>query len=459
MLTFAPDATDIAPEILTAVSGIPTMRGYASPPTAGSALASALAAAPNGGNIVLTSTGASRILVATSAKIYEFGSGAWTDRGSWAGNKSFFLPFGQEIFAIGTAQKPTKVAGSLTAVTAPKAAAGDSNEYFMMLGNTDDTSVGLSTSFGAQIDGWWCSRYADATTAWNPDVTFQCNRGQLADTAGAIIAIRALGDKFVAYKMGAIYLGYYAGPPEVFKFQRITDQIGAYSQSCVIKASDGVHYFIGSENIWRFDGNGAPTPIGDGIREWFFASLDRPNNSLIQGRHDPYNRLVYWHYPGAGGSTINKVLVYHYPTGRFGAFDLTVTQVFNTEGGQLFATTSDGTAKQLSMVYTDASYVIKSLSAAGTALTMTTNWYGDENQVSLCHRVKPKFRTAFTTGALVHSTSMFIGDTPVVGSSQSMSNGRYDILMSGRYHRDAHTYTGDGEIELNNGLLIAEGTE
>lgn len=459
MLTFAPDATDIAPEILTAVSGIPTMRGYASPPTAGSALASALGGAPNGGAIVMDSTGAARILVAANGHIYEFGSGAWSDRGTLATSKSWFTAFGSDTYLFNISSKPYKITGSSTptAVTGPKAQAGDAAGYFLMVGNTDDGSTGLSTSFGAQPGRWWCSAYADGTS-WAPSVTTQCATGLLSDSAGGIVGIRALGDKFAVYKAGALYLATYIGPPEVFAFQRISDRIGSVNQAGIVKV-DGVHYFIGSENIWRFDGNGPPQPIGDGIREWFFASLDRPNNSLIQGRHDPYNRLVYWHYPGAGGSTINKVLVYHYPTGRFGAFDLTVTQVFNTEGGQLFATTSDGTAKQLSMVYTDASYVIKSLSAAGTALTMTTNWYGDENQVSLCHRVKPKFRTAFTTGALVHSTSMFIGDTPVVGSSQSMSNGRYDILMSGRYHRDAHTYTGDGEIELNNGLLIAEGTE
>lgn len=459
MLTFAPDAQDISPQILTAVSGIPTMRGYASPPTAGSALASALGGAPNGGAIVMDSTGASRILVAANGHIYEFGSGAWSDRGTLSTSQSWFTAFGSDTYLFNISSKPYKITGSSTptAVTGPKAKAGDAGGYFLLVGNTDDGSTGLSTSFGAQPARWWCSKYADGTS-WEPSVQNQCASGLLSDSAGGIVAIRALGDKFAVYKAGALYLATYVGPPDVFAFQRISDRIGATNQAGVIKV-DGVHYFIGSENIWRFDGGGPPVPIGDSVREWFFASLDRPNNMLIQGRHDPYNRLIYWHYPGAGGSTINKVLVYHYPSGRFGAFDLTVTQVFNTEGGQLFATTVDGTARQLSMVYTDASYVLKSLTADGTALTMTTGWYGDEWRVSLCDRVKPKFRTAPTTGTITHSTCMFIGETPVTGSAATLTNGRADMLMSGRYHRDTHSYTGAPEIESHGANLVPEGTE
>jgi hypothetical protein len=462
MLIFAPDSVEIAPEMLEAVSGVPTMRGFMPPPTAAAfGATAALAAAPTGGAHVMDSSGAARTLVATSAKIYEFGSAAWTERGTWAGNNTFFLAFGADVFAIGTSTKPTRVTSTVTAVTAPKAKAGDTAGYFMMLGSCDDGSTGLGTSFGAQTNRWWCSAYADATSAWNPSVTTQCTSGLLADSAGGITAIRSLGDRFVVYKSGAMYLATYAGPPEVFTFQRISDRIGAVAQAAVVKV-DGAHYFIGTEDIWRYTGTGYPESIGSGVKEWFFGVLDRTANMNIQGRHDPYRQLIYWHYPPTGASgALTKVLVYHYPSGRFGAFDFTVTQVFGTEGGTLFATTSDGTAQKLSMSYLDGSYVIKSLTGAGTTLTLTSNWSGDEEAVSVCTRVKPRFgATAPTSGTLDADTCMSIGGSVTNITQATMSSARFDILAAARYHKQELSFSGsEFEVQAIGAKLVPRGKE
>lgn len=464
MLRFAPDAVELAPEILTAVSGVPTSRGFIPPPTARTFSTAALAGAPAGGNHVMSVTG-KRTLVGANSRVYEFGSAAWTDRGAFAGSV-FFLLFGEDTFAIGYTTKPNKVSSTLTAVTAPRAKCGDTAGYFMMLGATIDTSTGLSTSFGDQINRWWCSGYADASTAWNPSVTTQCTTGLLSDTSGGITAVRAMGDKFVIYKAGAIYLASYVGPPVVFDPERISDRVGAPCQSAVVKV-DQAHYFIGAENIWRFDG-ATLTPLGEGIKDWFFGSqdrtgsLDKTNETAIQGRHDPFNQLIYWHYPASGGSgTLTKVLVYHYPSARFGAFDFTVTQIFGTEGGTISATTSDGNALQLSMSYLDASYVIKSLSAAGTTLTMMTTWQGDEEVVSLCDRVKPRFgQTAPTSGTLDADTCMSIGGTVTNVAQATMSSARFDILASARYHRQELSFSGTSfEVQAVGARLIPEGDE
>lgn len=458
MLSFLPDADDITPEVLSAVSGIPTMRGYQAPPTAFDYTATQLGSGAVGGDIVMYGSGSSRILVATSSNVYEFGSDTFTNIGSLACNNTFFLGFGADVLVFNSTIKPQKVTASLTAINAPRCKAVDANKYFVMVGNTNDGGTGLSTSFGEQGNRWWCSPYANALADWNPSVTTQCASGLLADTPGDISGVRALGDRFAFYKQGALYLATYVGPPDVYVFERISDRIGAYSQRGVVKVDD-VHYFIGSEDIWKFDGV-RPVSIGSGVRDWFYASLDRASAAAIQGRHDPYNRLVYWHYPAAGGDgSKTKVLVYHYPTGRFGAFDLAVGHVFPTEGGQLFASTVDGTARQLSMSYLDASRYMKSLSAAGTLLTFTTAWYGDEQRVSLCDRVKPRFRTAPSSGTVTHSTCMHLGQTPVAGSAATLANGFAYLLMSGRYHRDAHSHSGDCEIQSNGANLIPEGSE
>ncbi len=461
MISFLPDSQAVgSPDVLKLVSGVPTKRGFAPPPGVQDFSASALVAASTGGAHVMYGAGATRTLASTATKVYEYGSAAWVEVGSWVSGSSFFVGFGSNIYVFGSSVKPQKVTGSLTAFDGPKAIAGDTAGYFVMLGNTDDSSSGLSTAFGAQTGRWWCSAYADGED-WEPDASTQCASGLLTDTAGDITAVRAMGDRFVFYKQGAIYLATYTGPPDVFSFQRISDRVGALGQPCVVKV-DTVQYFIGAENIWRFDGTQV-VPIGDGVREWFFASLDRPYGYLIQGRHDPYNELIYWHYPTSGGSgALTKVLVYHIPSGRFGAFDFTVTRAFATEGGALWVNPGGGiTAKQMSMAYLDGSRLMKSLSAAGTALSCTTAWFGDEEAVTLCDRVKPRFgNTAPSAGTLDADTCMTVGGSVTDIAQSTMSGARFDILARGRYHRQALAFTGSGfEIEAIGPRLKPGGRE
>lgn len=462
MLIYAPDATDIAPEILTALSGIPTMRGYQSPPTAFDFTSSTLAADATGGAWV-RSEGSQRGFVATAAAIYEYGSDTFTDRsrgGGYSGAAYWkFVAFGSTYLAVAQGvqlQKSTSAAFSN--VTAPSAVAMDAAGYFVMLGACNDTGVGLSTSFGAQLDRWWCSRYADAVSAWEPSVTTQCATGLLSDTPGGIKDIKAWGNDFIVYKPTSMYRAYHVGPPEVFKFELISNSIG--SAGGVVKTETS-HFFIGPDDIYKFDGT-RPVPIGAGIRESFFSGLDRANLTEVLGRLDPVNQLIYWHYRPTGASgALTKVLVFHYPTGRFGVFDLSVQVVLGTDNAKLVAATSDGTARQLSMAYIGSDKKIYSLTAAGTALTLTTTWYGDPNEASFVDRVYTKFRDGAgpSSGTITHSTCRNIGGTVTTGSALSWSAGRTDLRANARFHRDAHSYVGNCELEVASPRVVAESVE
>ena len=188
--------------------------------------------------------------------------------------------------------------------------------------------------------------------------------------------------------------------------------------------------------------------------------MDKANLSEVQGRHDPVAELVYWHYRPTGSSgALTKVICYHYPTGRWGAFDLSVYAVFGGDNGRLVTGTTDGTARQLGMAYIDSSNYIKSLSAAGTAFSATTGWYGDLANVSFCNRVRPKFRTVPSTGTLTPSRCMFTGGTVSTGSAVTISRNRFDVRQSARYHRFALSLTGDVEIEAVAPQFVGAGME
>lgn len=479
MLIYAPDAIDIAPETLSAVSGIPTMRGYQSPPAASSSLASALENAPKGGSVVITLNGSQRVFAGTANKLFEFSSGAWSNvsRGGnyevlsvpAVGFKWRFAAFGDNIYAatgpkalftnVSTAvplQYMAHDGSTFTNTNGPAASCIAAVGQFLFVGNTFDATMSPSPGFGEQGNRWWCSAVFDGTD-WDPDVRTQCASGLLVATPGEITAIAELSGQCVVYKNSSIYVGYYSGPPEVWKFEVREVDIGCYTQEAVVVVG-ARHYFIGDSDIYVFDGSHAVS-IGAGVREWFFARITREGLSKIQSLHDQVNQLIYWFYPANGSSTLDSVLVYHYGNNRFGAFSFTVSEVLELVGGPAPVATGSTTTAQLAKMYLDGSYVAKALTGTGTALTFTTSWYGDIEQYSLARRIRTKFRTAPSSGTVTHSTCAYIGGTVSTGSAVNWGSGRADLLASGRYHRDAHSYSGDCEIEMLKPELEPEGFE
>lgn len=478
MLIYAPDATDVAPEILTAVSGIPTMRGYRSPPIGGSSLISALEAAPIGGSVVITVTGAQSIFVGTGSKLFKLVSGAWSNvsrTGNYtvlgnpaAGYRWRFAAFGEKIYA---ATGPKTLFGSVSTavplqsfgastfsdISGPAATCIATVGNFLMLGGTYDGTFTPNPGFGTQNNRWWCSRLNDAESIWTPSVTTQCTSGLLVATPGEITAIADLMGRCVIYKNSSIYVGNYVGPPEVWVFDVAAQDVGTYTQEAVVNVGTK-HYFIGANDIYEFDGS-RPIPIGAGVREWFFARITKAGLAKIQSLHDQNTQTIYWFYPANGSSTLDAVLVYNYATNRFGAFNFAVSEIIETIGGSSATAEGGISVDELNRFYMDGSYVTKALTTAGTALTLTTGWYGDEFLASLCSRVKPKFRTAPSGGTCTPSSCMHIGGTITTGSAQSISNGFFDILQSARYHRFALSLTGDTEIEVVRPQIAQESEE
>ena len=480
MLSFLPDSSDIAPEILQSVVGVPTLRGYKSPPSGIDAGLSALAAASQGGAFLVKLDGSVRTIVGTSTKLYEAGSSSWTDV-SRAGNYTAgaarwrFAQFGNTSLAINKSTVlQSSTSGAFADVSnAPKAACMEAAAGFVILANVDDTGSGLSTSYGDQGNRWWCSQIFNPTGTWAPDVSTQATSGLLVETAGAITGLKRLNSGIIAYKDKSIYVGQYVGPPVVWQWQCVSTDVGCPSGDAVV-AAQNAHYFIGSDDIYAFDGT-RPTPIGSGVREWFFGRLNRLYSSYIQAIHDRVNQTIFWFYPSGSDQTLNSCLVYHYGTQRWGAFDLTILDTLEAVTstvtydslGSLYSTYDDlpnisydspfWNANTPVLSYIDSSYKLTSLSGGGADSSLRTGWYGDEITVTAVTRVRPRFRTSPATSTLTGSTVMNLGDTPVVGTSTDLYSGWYNTVQAGNFHRFDLTFTGSMEIESIRPILAEQG--
>lgn len=481
MLTFAPDAQDIAPEILREVSAVPTNRGYATPPAGVATAFPALADPSQGGALMLELDGSVRTIVGTASKLYEATGSSWADV-SRGGNYTSgsarwrFAQFGNDTFCV---NKATQLQKSTTGAFAdnansPKAACLETAAGFMLMANTDDTGTGLSTAYGDSPARWWCSQIFNPSGTWAPSVSTQATSGLLVDTPGAIVALKRLQQDCIAYKNKSVYVGRYVGAPVVWQWQCVSTDVGSASGDGVASAG-AMHYFLSDDEFYQFDGARA-VPIGGNIKKWFFARLNKEYISRVQALHDRARSRIFWFYP-TSGSALTSAVVYHYETQRWGAFDINVTDSLEavTSGitydniGTLFSTYDDlpsiayddpyWTANNPVLSYITPTQYLYTLSGSATQMTMQTGWMGDENTVSVCTRLRPRFRTAPASGALSGSTVRFLGGSTSTGTVSSLWDGRFDVLQSGRYHSFALTFVGNSEVEAITPTLVPQGKE
>ncbi|MFO0454271.1 MAG: hypothetical protein ACK52I_37415 [Pseudomonadota bacterium] len=483
-MKFLPDAPPTTAGVLLEVEAVPTVRGYAGAPAPVSIGYSALAADCTGATVIFRLDGTTRLLAGTQAALYEGSGGVWTDRSRGGGYSTgdvrwSFAVFGNTSLAI---NKSTVLQSSTTGAfanvgNAPKASLIETVGGFVMLADTDDSGLSIGGLAPNSNDGdrWWTSQLGNPTGTWQPNVSLQCVTGRLTSSPGKIVALKRLGDQIVAYKSRAIHVGTYVGVPEVFSFAQVPGEIGAVSNEAVVSIGSA-HLFIGAEDVYLFDGS-RPVPIGTGVREWFFARLNKAQAFRIAGLHDRNTSTVWWWYPSGDSSVLNAALVYNYKAQTWGHVTSSVTLPLQsvTESvtydtlAALYATYDDlpdisydspfWQASAPILAVFDASDVIQSLTGASLGGSLTTSDYGDQEAYSFCSRVRPLWVIKPPTATLTHTGRVAQGEIGQSSPAVTLNGDRWDLRKSFRWHRFTVAATGPFEVAAMTPTLAGAGRE
>ena len=474
---FLPDADPSTPGLISScLDMIPTTKGMKAMPSFVSVGLPALSAACLGAAVITKLDGTNRFFAGTETKLYEGGSSSYTDV-SRAGDYTTgdirwrFTQFGNTSIAANKVDiLQFSATGDFADITSsPKAETLDASSGFVMLGGVD-----LGGGAGFEADRWICSAYLDHTD-WVPSVVTQCTTGRLVDSPGPIRAMKALGSNFVAYKDRAVFLGTYVGAPGVFQWIQMPGEIGTFSQESVVSIITA-HLFIGEADIYAFDGS-RPTPIGGGIKEWFFANINKLYRHRIIGMHERKESRVWWFFPKGSSSTLNAAIVYNYAVGKWGYIEQNiecpveyVSAGLTFDGlGALFATYNDfpdvaydspywlATSSMPAVINT--SHVLQSITGISAGGSITTGNIGDDTQWTLLDRSRPRFDVSPTTATMTNSYSDTDGVTFTTDETVSISNGNFDVLRASRWHKLTYTFTGDCEAIGHTITLKPDGLE
>lgn len=325
---FAPDLPDTTPGFLRlAFSGtvqsraIPFTDGWGMIPSLVSVGASAMAEASQGAAVLILTGGSNRVIVGTATKLYEVAGQTLTDRSRGGGyttntNRWGMAVYGDLIYATNKVDAVQKSSGAGFADqnTIPKCSFVDRVLDFLVIAGTNEAL------HGDQADRWWCSALG------NPDdftasIATQSATNRLTDIGGPITASKGLGDNWAIYKQGAMYLGTYIGPPDIWSFALVSGVVGTWGQGCVCKVGFS-HFFFGFDDFYVFDGT-IPRPIPNRLKTWVLGRLDKSYAYKINSFYDRYEGIVYWLYPSTSGSgLLDSIVAYNLRTQQWGHMTL-----------------------------------------------------------------------------------------------------------------------------------------
>ncbi len=469
---FMPDVDTTTDGVITDCQGaIPSLRGMRGAPSPVTTTQSALASTCMGAATLLKLDGSNRFFAGTATDLYEAsisgfssvtrtagaGGSYATATGRWR-----FCQFGNVSIA---SNKQNAIQASQSSVfadipTAPSADIVDTVNQFVMAVNTNDVT------FGDSPDRWWCSALSDYTN-WTPSQATQSASGRLTSVPGKITAGRRFGDGFAIYKRLGIYLGVYTGPPFIWSFQELQGVTGgAFCQEAVLNVGTDEqpkHFFVGPDGFFTFDG-ARPSPVGVELKSYFLRSLNQTAAEMICMVNDRVNSLVYVYYPSGSSLIPDACLVWNYRTNRWGAdsrqiefaMDFLAPGLNYGQVGTYYTLYSDLpvapygsgflSASQLSPAIFNTSHRVQTLTGGAGDGYIVGPDIGEEMGMTLVSRVKPRWFTKPSVSTLTNFYRQSLGDDLSQDSPSQMSNSRFDLTRSARWHRLKISMTGDFEL-------------
>lgn len=489
IIGFAPDLAIDTPGIIISVDGplgptgfLPTLNGIGAIPRPTLSGMDALSAACRGAAVVRRIDDSRRLIAGTQTKLYEASGTIWSDvsrGGNYVGGAETrwrFAPFGDYQIATNRAD-----AMQVSPGTGAFADLGGTPPKASIIATCQNQVLAFDYNDGVNDypDGWWSSALGNHAS-WTPSIATGAVNNRLTDTPGKIRAAKPIGDTMVAYKERSMYLGFQDGPPNWWRWQLVSDEIGCVSQEALCTVPiDGVpaHIFAGFDGFYIFDGS-RPRSIGNPLKKWFNDNAEATYRYRIQHEHFRDKQCVAFWLPDSTG-VLNFGAVYNYRADKWGYITssqgVEATLEYMSAGvtydnfGSLYSTFATNVALPFDSPFwtsgapQPAVFVNTSLyshTGTGAVTTFTCSYFGDDERMSTLTRLRlrynqkpggPPFCTVYHTRQL--------GDTPdqTSGSHDGLNATQIDLLASSNWFSPGFSFTGDFEMIGYTAVLEEDG--
>jgi hypothetical protein len=153
---------------------------------------------------------------------------------------------------------------------------------------------------------YWSNQESFAT--WYPAVTNQAGSYRLSHGSQIVTAIQTRQEILVLTD-AAIYSMQYLGPPYVWGFQIMGDNISIAGPNAIATANN-ITYWMGTDKFYMYSGR-VQTLVST-LREYVYTDINLDQSyQFMAGTNEGYNE-VWWQYCSAGSTVIDRYVIYNH---------------------------------------------------------------------------------------------------------------------------------------------------
>jgi hypothetical protein len=177
----------------------------------------------------------------------------------------------------------------------------DSSRFLIVFGCNDYGSATLDPMLIR-----WSAQ--DDVYNWTPDPTNQAGFTRLSHGSKIVTTVQTR-QEIVVFTDSSVYSLQYLGPPYVWAPQLLGDSISIISPNAATLAS-GIVYWMGVDKFYVYDGR--VQTLNCDLRRYIFQDINlEQTEQVFCGTNEGFNE-VWWFYPSAGSSLIDRYVVYNY---------------------------------------------------------------------------------------------------------------------------------------------------
>jgi hypothetical protein len=148
----------------------------------------------------------------------------------------------------------------------------------------------------------------ESYTDWTPTATNQAGSYRQSHGSSIIGALQTRQEINV-WTDAAIYAMQYLGPPYVWGFTLLSDNISIASPNAMATAA-GVVYWMGTDKFYVYSGRVETLPCA--VRTYIYDDINRDQFSQVYAGTNEGFSEVWWFYCSANSSTIDRYVIFNY---------------------------------------------------------------------------------------------------------------------------------------------------
>ena len=181
----------------------------------------------------------------------------------------------------------------------------DSSRIVIAFGANDPTGVYAPTALDPNLIRW---TGLESYSEWDPTPTNQAGDYRLSHGSYIVGALQTR-QEIIVWTDAAIYSMQYLGPPLVWGFTLLADNISIASQNAMATAA-GVIYWMGVDKFYVYSGRVETLPCS--LRQYVFGDINRAQQEqFFAGVNEGYSE-VWWFYCSANSDVIDRYVIFNY---------------------------------------------------------------------------------------------------------------------------------------------------